>query len=202
MAAFLETPTIIVLILLVAFTIAQIGIIIGEYFTEKKYLKANLPKLFDDIQEPGADMETVINEAEILTRQKAALTEVLHHPILTEDTLDALAIRLLEEEQEHYQIRVKTSDMISRLGPMFGLLGTLIPLGPGIIALSQGDINTLATSLLTAFDTTIAGLASAAVAFTISSVRKSWYADYMSTLEALMECVLEGVKKNEEEIIL
>lgn len=42
---------------------------------------------------------------------------------------------------------------------MLGLLGTLIPLGPGIIALGQGDTQTLSTSLLTAFDTTIAACA-------------------------------------------
>lgn len=54
--------------------------------------------------------------------------------------------------------------MIAKLGPMFGLLGTLIPLGPGIVALGQGDTVTLSESMNVAFDTTIAGVISAAVA--------------------------------------
>jgi len=76
---------------------------------------------------------------------------------------------------------------VARLAPMFGLMGTLIPLGPGIIALSQGDTQTLADSLLIAFDTTVAGLAAAGVAFAISRLRKRWYEDYLDTLAALME---------------
>lgn len=59
--------------------------------------------------------------------------------------------------------------MIAKLGPMFGLLGTLIPLGPGIVALGQGDTVTLSESMNVAFDTTIAGVISAAVASVIST---------------------------------
>lgn len=122
---------------------------------------------------------------------KAVLIELTKHPELTSDMRQALAVRLLEEEQARFERIVALSDTIAKLGPMFGLLGTLIPLGPGIIALGQGDTYTLSQSLLTAFDTTIAGLISAAVATVISSVRKSWYANYMSILEVLTECVLE-----------
>ena len=80
----------------------------------------------------------------------------------------------MHEERSHYEKILKVSDIIARIAPMFGLLGTLIPLGPGIIALGQGDTYTLSTSLLTAFDTTVAGLISAAAAFIISAVRRSW----------------------------
>lgn len=78
---------------------------------------------------------------------------------------------------------------------MLGLMGTLIPLGPGIIALGQGDTYTLSTSLLMAFDTTVAGLACAAAALIISTIRKRWYRNYMSMLETLMECTLEAENK-------
>ena len=81
--------------------------------------------------------------------------------------------------------------MIAKLGPMFGLLGTLIPLGPGIIALGQGDTVTLSKSLLTAFDTTVAGLICAAVALVISVIRKRWYSEYMADTETVIECILE-----------
>ena len=74
---------------------------------------------------------------------------------------------------------------------MFGLMGTLIPLAPGLIALGQGDTKTLSDSLLIAFDTTVAGLISAALSLFISSVRKSWYAGYSSSLEAVMDAVLD-----------
>ena len=87
--------------------------------------------------------------------------------------------------------------MIAKLGPMFGLLGTLIPLGPGIVALGQGDTVTLSESMNVAFDTTIAGVISAA-ASVISHIRKRWYNDDMVSLETLMEAVLEEVTSDVE----
>lgn len=65
----------------------------------------------------------------------------------------------------------------------------------GIIALGQGDTYTLSTSLLTAFDTTIAGLVAAAFAIVVSSIRRRWYREYGSLLEALCTEVLELTKK-------
>ena len=113
----------------------------------------------------------------------------------------ALAKKLLLDEEKHYLGRVRVSDLIAKVAPMFGLMGTLIPLAPGLIALGQGDTKTLSDSLLIAFDTTVAGLISAAVSLLISSVRKSWYAGYSSSLEAVMEAVLDvtGGDGNEDE---
>ena len=78
---------------------------------------------------------------------------------------------------------------------MFGLMATLIPLGPGLIALGQGDTKTLADSLLIAFDATVTGLAAAGVAYAISQLRKRWYEDYLAGLEALMESLLEVLER-------
>lgn len=126
-----------------------------------------------------------------------SLLELLRHPDFTDATREALAIELLEREQDRYDSIVKLSELLARLAPMLGLLGTLIPLGPGIIALGQGDTYTLSTSLLTAFDTTIAGLVAAALAIVVSAIRRRWYREYGSVLEALCTEVLELTKKGE-----
>lgn len=70
-------------------------------------------------------------------------------------------------------------------------MGTLIPLGPGIMALGQGDLTSLSSSLLMAFDTTVAGLAVAVVCFLVSKVRRRWYTDYLRSLEGLANVILE-----------
>ena len=49
-----------------------------------------------------------------------------------------------------------------------------------------------------AFDTTIAGVISAAAASVISHIRKRWYNDDMVSLETLMEAVLEEVTSDVE----
>lgn len=192
----LEIPDIVVLLILVAVAVVLVGTLIAEYFTEHRRLKVKLPQLFEELHRGEVPAEECIRHSGLLKRQKRALIELTRHPELTDIMREALAIRLITEEQAHYDRIVKISDLVARLGPIFGLLGTLIPLGPGIIAMGQGDTYTLSRSLLIAFDTTILGLISAAVAMVVSQIRRGWYENYMSALEAVMECVLEVEKKN------
>lgn len=191
----MQTPVIIILFILLIITVIMTGTIIAEVFTERIHMKAKLPVLADKLKKNEQPFETIIEESGLLKRQKRALNELIGHPDLTPLMRESMAVRLLEEEKAHYNMTVMITDIVARLAPMFGLLGTLIPLGPGIIALGRGDTYTLSTSLMTAFDTTAAGLLAAALAFLISSIRKRWYLNYMSALEMSMECILEVTKK-------
>lgn len=191
LAECLEYPVITVLLVLVAASVVLVGSLLVEIFAQRRHLRVNLPPLVDALRRGERTPAECISESGLLKRQKAMLSELTKPPELTPNMRQAMAERLLEEEQSRYDRLVKLSDLICKLGPMFGLLGTLIPLGPGIIALGQGDTYTLSQSLLTAFDTTIAGLAAAAPAMIVSTVRKGWYQNDMSILETLAECVLE-----------
>ena len=82
------------------------------------------------------------------------------------------------------------TELVVKLGPMFGLMGTLIPLGPGIVALGTGDVQTLSSSMEMAFDTTIAGVISAAVCSVLTGIRKRWYNRNMQNIQLLMESIL------------
>ena len=191
-ASGLQVPTIVILLILVALTVVLLGSLVVEYFTERKQLSGSIPELIDALQgKDGRELAAVIENSGLLQRQKAAVLELVQRENLPLDTRIALAKKLLLDEEKHYVGRVRISDLISKIAPMFGLMGTLIPLAPGLIALGQGDTKTLSDSLLIAFDTTVAGLISAAVSLFISSVRKSWYAGYSSSLEAVMDAVLD-----------
>lgn len=202
----LHTPVIAVLLFFIACTILLLGSLLAEEFTEHRHLKVKLPALIDafracqllrDIDDAKEKLALCIERGGLLKRQRQALLEITKHEELTDTMREALAAELVEAEQSRYDTVIKLSETVVRLGPVFGLLGTLIPLGPGIIALGQGDTYTLSQSLLTAFDTTVLGLVSAAGATVVSTIRKKWYHRYMSILEALMECVLEVEKRDE-----
>ncbi|MDO4545312.1 MAG: MotA/TolQ/ExbB proton channel family protein [Bacillota bacterium] len=196
----LQTPVIFLLILLIAITIILFGSVIAELFIERKYLRVNgavLPNMVEEIHAHPKRIGACIEKSKLLKRQKAVLNELINHKSITDSERESLAVRLIEREQAIYDRRTRVTDLIAKIGPMLGLMGTLIPLGPGIIALGQGDTYTLSNSLLVAFDTTIAGLVCALVSLCISVVRKTWYRNYMSVLEMLTECILEEEQRDD-----
>ena len=153
----LMIPCLIILIILMAGAVWQIGDIVVEYIAERRKHKCNVPQLLRDVHAAGADgLADLIENSGLLRRQKKALLELAESRGLPKDTLTALAERLLATEEARNARTTSITDMIAKLGPMFGLLGTLIPLGPGIVALGQGDTVTLSESMNVAFDTTIA----------------------------------------------
>ena len=187
----LQIPTIIILLLLILLIIIILGSFFAELFTERRKLKADIPELVDQLQGKNVkEKERIVLTSGLLKRQKEAVRKLIQHISYPDDTREALARQLIADEESRYARITKVTDLIARIAPMFGLMGTLIPLGPGLIALGQGDTKTLSDSLLIAFDTTIAGLVSAAVAYVISGIRKGWYEQYMVGLETVMETVL------------
>lgn len=198
MTSVLQIPVVIILILFIVAILVAIGWIISEYMNEHKHMQVQLPKLLDEIRAGEQPIEEIIETSGLLKTQKEALIEITKHSDFNDLMLESLAANLLEREQERYDAKLKPTDLLSKLGPMFGLLGTLIPLGPGIIALGQGDTMTLSQSLMTAFDTTIAGLIVAAIAIVISTIRRGWYNNYMSVLETVMDCVVEMEKNSDD----
>lgn len=187
----LRIPTIIILIALIVLTLVTLGSFFVEIFSERRTLKQNIPALVDLIQEKNlSEIKDIITQSGLLKRQKKAVNQLLDRSSYPADVRESLARQLIAEEESRYLKITRVTDLIARIAPMFGLMGTLIPLGPGIVALAQGDTKTLSDSIMVAFDTTVAGLISAAVAFVISSIRKGWYEQYMVGLETIMETIL------------
>jgi len=187
-------PVIIGLILLVIASVAMIGSIIAEGFGERRRLRENIPFLISTLHETALeDMEGVIRDSKLLKRQKLTLLELFSYRDLPADELRSVAKKLISKEESHYDRILSWTEMISKIGPILGLMGTLIPLGPGITALGQGDITTLSNSIMVAFDTTVVGLLSAVICMIITKIRRRWYESYMVSIESTMECILEEV---------
>jgi len=85
---------------------------------------------------------------------------------------------------EQYAVRrLERVDLLARSGPVLGLMGTLIPLGPGLSALGSGDIEILATAMTVAFDTTVLGLLVGLLGYMLGRMRRRWYELTMQALE-------------------
>jgi biopolymer transport protein ExbB/TolQ len=81
------------------------------------------------------------------------------------------------------QRRLERTRILVRAGPALGLMGTLIPLAPGLAALGHGNVATLAGDLRTAFAATTVGLLVGTVAFALTITRTRLYGEDLAALE-------------------
>ncbi|HVR05945.1 MAG TPA: MotA/TolQ/ExbB proton channel family protein, partial [Solirubrobacteraceae bacterium] len=81
------------------------------------------------------------------------------------------------------QRRLERTRILVRAGPALGLMGTLIPLAPGLAALGHGDIATLASDLRTAFAATTVGLLVGTLAYALTLTRTRMYSEDLADLE-------------------
>lgn len=193
----LTIPVLVILIIIVIISIITLGGVIAEYTSRRKVPVSVIRDLIYDINAAASvdDLKNIISIAKIPQSQKKVLNEIASSSTLGNASREALARKLFEFEEEKTMNTLKKTDIITRIGPTLGLMGTLIPMGPGLAALGAGDINTLASSLTVAFNTTIVGIGSGALCYFIGKIRSGWYERYLSDLDALIDAVLDYMNK-------
>lgn len=70
----------------------------------------------------------------------------------------------------------------SRVAPMLGLVATMIPMGPALVAVAAGNTQGMAESLVVAFAAVIVALLAAAITYVVLSVRRRWLLAELNTL--------------------
>lgn len=79
--------------------------------------------------------------------------------------------------------RLEFARIATRVAPMLGLAATMIPMGPALKALGDGELGDVSRSLMVAFSAVILALIAAALGYWVVSVRRRWYASDLLTLE-------------------
>lgn len=85
------------------------------------------------------------------------------NPTATPDMLELRLMKLIEPLR-----------LISRVAPMLGLVATMIPMGPALVAVSSGNAQGMAQNLVVAFSAVIVALLTAATSYFVLSVRRRW----------------------------
>lgn len=193
----LQIPVIIFLVIFAIFAVLAIGGLISEYTSRRKVSVDLIEELIYSIANASSldEIKNVIKNAKIYESQKVVLIKILRSSSLTQESRHALAKKLIEAEENKFSKTIEKTDVVTRIGPTLGLMGTLIPMGPGLAALGGGDVNTLANAIIVAFDTTVVGIGAGAVAYFVSKVRRRWYEEYLSNLDALADALLDKLNQ-------
>jgi len=168
-------PVILSLIVLVVYSLMKVGELISE--------SAKRRRDFDTIRKICKTLEFKEALRELnklnLNRLVKEFIEDLNKINPTKNDID----KLLQDYELKVAKELEIPRILAKIGPMLGLMGTLIPLGPALIALSKGDVEQLATNLITAFATTVLGLIVGGVGYVLSIVKKRWYLQDLSDME-------------------
>ena len=181
----LLVPDIVLLILLFFRSLLLVGSFFGQYVAIRK-----TDKLIREQMET-LSTDNVDGLGGKLPEKSNALIIIYMKKILKEQHNKAQLQRLLANFEIAADKDLATSKTLARLGPILGLMGTLIPMGPALVGLSTGDIASMAYNMQVAFATTVIGLVAGAVGFLTQQVKQRWYLQDMTNLECLVEVLNE-----------
>jgi biopolymer transport protein ExbB/TolQ len=129
------------------------------------------------------------------TRTTQTLPQILGAFYRDAEALPLNAQARLDECLLRHETRVRESaqaaQVLVKIGPCVGLLGTLIPMGGALAAMSQGRLESMAGQMVAAFTSTIIGLAAGTAAFAIAAVRNRWVAQDIRELRLLADLLTE-----------
>ena len=193
----LLTPVVVLIVISSVIVILSFGGLINEFMSRKAISSAELEELVRKISLSSnvSQMIGEIKDSNLFEYQKNVLIRIANNHDIGSEARKALASDLISSEETKLIKKTNKTDILVRVGPILGLLGTLIPLGPGLAALGTGDISTLAQSLTIAFDTTVTGLSVGALAYLVSKFKKQWYESELINLETVAEAELETLNK-------
>lgn len=184
----LLVPVIVLLIIFFERAILLIGNFFGQYLAIRK-TDALLRKEMDALTE-----ENLPQLAERLPQKNSSPVITYIRRILQVKDSPAHVQRLLADFEIAADKDLAISKTLTKMGPMLGLMGTLIPMGPALVGLSTGDIASMAYNMQVAFATTVVGLFASAIGFITQQVKQRWYLQDMTQLEFLAELLNENRK--------
>lgn len=98
---------------------------------------------------------------------------------------------LVSEYELAAEKNIATSKILTKMGPILGLMGTLIPMGPALVGLATGDIASMAYNMQVAFATTVVGLVVSAIGFVTQQAKERWALHNLMILDFIVQTLKE-----------
>lgn len=106
---------------------------------------------------------------------RSQLSQYAKNEVCTTDDIELWIMRRLE------MLR-----LTSRISPLLGLVATLIPMGPALLALSENNTAIVGQNMVIAFSGVTLALIAASVSFAVLSIRRRWLFEELRLVECDM----------------
>lgn len=81
--------------------------------------------------------------------------------------------------------RLECSRITAKIAPMLGLVATMIPMGPALRALGEGQLTDVSAALSQAFAAVIVALIATIIVHIIYNVKRRWYLNDLCVIQKL-----------------
>lgn len=179
----LLVPVIVLLILFFIRALILIGGFFGQYLQVKKTTAVIYGKL------NGLDPAALADFENSLPSETGSVLIAYIHKIIQAGSDHSKADLLISEYEIEADKELSTAKTLTKMGPILGLMGTLIPMGPALVGLASGDIASMAYNMQVAFATTVVGLVVSAIGFVTQQTKERWAAANLTILEYLADVV-------------
>ena len=176
----LLVPVIVGLLYFFVNSILLLGIFFNQYLTHSKQTKL-LKKTLDSLR--ADDMEKLTVEAGKLPQSN--FTDFLRN--IVETPSKAYSNRLLADYEVRADAELGKYKLLTKFGPILGLMGTLIPMGPALAGLATGDVASMAYNMQIAFATTVVGLFVGAIGYVLLQIKQRWFVAELADIEFIAD---------------
>lgn len=185
----LLVPDIILLLLLFIRSIIMLGELYSQFLTKRKY-----DRIFaQPIKE--LSLETTGALFGLLPQKDNTLFTNYLRELLSASPSPDYSDYLLNNFENKVERELLFPRLMSKVGPMLGLMGTLIAMSPALVGLSQGDITGMAYNMQIVFATTVVGIVIALVGILTTSLKQRWYANDLNRLEYVASILDQQAKQ-------
>lgn len=170
-------PDIILLLLLFARSLFLIGGVYNQFMIKRKNDKT-LNQLIKSLTPTSL---TTLREA--LPKHDNSLFVKYLRDLLSNPPSEDYANYMIANFENEADKDLSLSKLLAKMGPILGLMGTLIAMSPALVGLSSGDIAGMAYNMQVVFATTVIGLVISASGLITLQFKQRWYAKDINNLD-------------------
>ena len=178
-------PDIIILLCLFARSLLLIGSFYNQFMTKRKVDK----EMDDKIKNLSSSNIEELKAA--LPEKDNSLFIKFLRDLLTTPPSEAYSDYLISSFENEAEKDTSLSKLLAKMGPVLGLIGTLIAMSPALVGLSTGDIAGMAYNMQVVFATTVVGLVVSAVGLVTLQFKQRWYAKDVNNLDYVSRILTE-----------
>ncbi len=176
-------------IIILLFLFARSLLLIGSFYNQFMVKRKNDKVLNDKIKNlNSSNIESLKNS---LPEKDNSLFTRYMRDLLTTTPSEAYSDFMISNFENEAEKDTSLSKLLAKMGPVLGLIGTLIAMSPALVGLSTGDISGMAYNMQVVFATTVVGLVVSAVGLVTLQFKQRWYAKDVNNLDYVSRVLTE-----------